>query len=133
MYYFAYASNLNRKQMAERCPDSKPLAKAILPNYKLVFAGWKRKWSGGYATIKSYRDEKVYGAVYEISDRCLRVLDEYEDYPNDYDRINVMVIKEDGETLKAVTYIKRGQLEETPPSEKYVAVIRKGYKDWGIT
>ena len=133
MYYFAYASNLNRRQMAERCPDSKPLFRAILPNYKLIFAGWKRKWRGGYATIKSERDEKVYGAIYEISERCLRRLDEYEDYPNDYSRMNVLVIREDGEALEAVTYFKKEQSEGTPPSEKYLAVIRQGYKDWGIT
>jgi gamma-glutamylcyclotransferase (GGCT)/AIG2-like uncharacterized protein YtfP len=118
--------------MSERCPDSKPLFRAILPNYKLIFAGWKRKWRGGYATIKSYRDEKVFGAVYEISERCLRVLDEHEDYPNYYDRMNVLVIKEDGEALEAVTYFKKEISEETRPSPKYLAVIRQGYKDWEI-
>jgi gamma-glutamylcyclotransferase (GGCT)/AIG2-like uncharacterized protein YtfP len=132
MYYFAYASNLNQKLMRERCPDIKPLFKAILPNYKLIFAGWRRKWRGGVATIKPCRDEKVYGAVYEISERCLRVLDGHEEHPAVYDRFNVLVIKEDGEAVKAVTYIRREQSEETKPSQEYVAVIRQGYKDWGI-
>jgi len=118
MYYFAYASNLNQKQMRERCPDSKPLFKAILPNHKLIFAGWRRKWRGGVATIKPSRDEKVYGAVYEISERCLRILDGHEDYPTVYDRFNVLVIKEDGEALEAVTYIRREQSEETKPSKE---------------
>ncbi|TET49084.1 MAG: gamma-glutamylcyclotransferase, partial [Dehalococcoidia bacterium] len=40
MYYFAYGVNLNQKQMKDRCPDSKPLFTAVLPNYKLVFVGW---------------------------------------------------------------------------------------------
>ncbi len=133
MYYFAYASNLNQKQMRERCSDSKPLFKAILPNHKLIFAGWRRKWRGGVATIKPSRDEKVYGAVYEISERCLRILDGHEDYPTVYDRFNVLVIKEDGEALEAVTYIRREQSEETKPSQEYIEVIRQGYKDWGIT
>jgi gamma-glutamylcyclotransferase len=133
MYYFAYASNLNQKQMRERCPDSEPLFKAILPNHKLIFAGWRRKWRGGVATIKPSRDEKVYGAVYDISERCLRVLDGHEDYPTVYDRFNVLVIKEDGESLEAVTYIRREQSEETKPSKEYIEVIRQGYKDWEIT
>ena len=36
MYYFAYASNLNRKQMGERVPDSKPKFLATLPNSELA-------------------------------------------------------------------------------------------------
>ena len=42
MYYFAYASNLNRRQMRERCPDSQAKFVATLRNYKLVFTGWSR-------------------------------------------------------------------------------------------
>ena len=133
MYYFAYASNLNRKQMRERCPDSKPLIRAIVPNYRLIFAGWSRKWRGGIATIKPSRDEKVFGAVYEISERCLRVLDGFEGYPTVYDHLNVLVIKEDGEALQTVTFVKREQAEETQPSPEYITVIRQGYRDWGIT
>ena len=76
MYYFAYASNLSKKQMLERCPNSKPLFRATLANHKLIFTGWSRKWRGGVATIRASRDDKVSGAVYEISDRCLNVLDQ---------------------------------------------------------
>ena len=132
MYYFTYASSLSKKQMSERCPDSEPLFRATLPNYKLIFTGWSRKWHGGVATIRASRDEKVSGAVYEISDRCLRVLDQHEGYPAVYDRLNVMVFGEDGEAVEAVTYIKREQAEETQPSQEYLAVIRQGYKDWRI-
>lgn len=132
MYYFAYASNLNRKQMSDRCTDSSPLFKAVLPNYRLIFAGWRRKWRGGVATIKPSRDDRVFGAVYEISERCLRVLDGSEDYPAVYDHLNVLVVKDDGEAVEAVTYIKREQSEETQPSQEYLAVIRQGYRDWGI-
>jgi gamma-glutamylcyclotransferase len=46
MYYFAYGSNLSLKQMAERCPEAKPKFTAILPNYKVIFTGWSRKWHG---------------------------------------------------------------------------------------
>ena len=78
MYYFAYASNLNKKQMQERAPESKPMFVVTLPNYKLVFSGWSRRWRGGYATIMLSRGDKVLGAVYEVSDRDLRRLDGYK-------------------------------------------------------
>jgi len=133
MYYFAYGSNLNQKQMLERCPDSKPEFPATLPNYKLVFVGWSRQWRGGVASIRRFSGERVPGAVYEVSDRDLRRLDSYEGYPGNCDRLNVTVFDEDGEAIKAVTYIKSGQSEETQPSREYLALIQQGYRDWGIT
>ena len=132
MYYFAYGPNLNRKQMLERCPDSKPRFFATLNNYKLVFVGWSRQWRGGVVSIKSFRGERVLGAVYEISEADLRRLDKYEGYPTNYNRIKVTVFSEDGEAIEAITYIKSGQLEETLPAKEYLAVIQQGYRDWGI-
>ncbi len=132
MYYFAYASNLNKKQMRERAPESKPMCVATLPNYKLVFAGWFRQWRGGYATVVLSRGDKVLGAIYEVSDRDLRRLDSYEDCPRSYNRINVTVFDEDGNPVEAVTYIKAGRLEETQPSKEYLAVIQQGYRDWEL-
>ncbi len=132
MYYFAYGSNLNRKQMLERCPDSKPKFIATLPNYKLVFVGWSRQWRGGVTSIKHFRGERVLGAIYEVSDRDLRRLDSYEGYPRNTNRLNVMVFNEDSEPIQAVTYIKAGQSEETQLSPEYLSVIQQGYRDWGI-
>lgn len=132
MYYFAYASNLNRKQMQERCPDSQPRFTATLPNYKLVFLGWSREWRGGKASIRPFRGEKVLGAVYDISEQCLRRLDRYEGYPADYDRLRVTVFNEDGEAIQTIAYIKTGRSEETKPSPEYLAVVQQGYRDWGI-
>jgi len=132
MHYFAYASNLNRKQMQERCPGSKPMFVATLPNYKLVFAGWSRQWRGGKASIKLFRGERVSGAVYEVSERDLSRLDRYEGCPGNYSRLKVTVFDEDGRSVEAVTYIKSGQLEETQPSKEYLAVIQQGYRDWEI-
>ena len=132
MYYFAYASNLSRKQMSERCPDAKPKDVVTLPNYKLIFAGWSRKWRGGVASIKPHKGEKVIGALYEVSERCLRVLDKYEDCPATYNRRNIFVFAELGDPIEAVTYIKAKQSEETEPSREYLATIKQGYKEWGI-
>jgi gamma-glutamylcyclotransferase (GGCT)/AIG2-like uncharacterized protein YtfP len=133
MYYFAYAGNLSRKQMKERCPDSKPVFRAVLPNYKLIFAGWSRQWRGGTASIKPFQGDKIVGAVYEISEQCLSRLDRYEGYPATYNRTNVLVINEDGEAFKAVTYARKEQSEETAPSREYLATIQQGYRDWEIT
>lgn len=129
MYYFAYASNLNQKQMKERCPDSKPLFVATLPNYKLVFCNWSRKWRGGVASIKSFRGDRVRGAIYEVSEACLRRLDRFEE---GYNRYKVTVFNEDSEPLEVITYVIAGRLEEAKPSPEYLAVVQQGLRDWRL-
>ena len=132
MYYFAYGSNLNKNQMLERCPDSKPMFIATLPNYKLVFVGWSRQWRGGVISIKPLRGERVRGAIYEVSEQCIQRLDKLEGHPTDYARQKVTVFDEDSEPIEAITYIKAGQFEETQPSKEYLAVIQQGYRDWRL-
>ena len=132
MYYFAYGSNLNKKQMLERCPDSKPRFVTTLRNYRLVFVGWSRQWRGGITSIKPFRGERVLGALYELSDRDLRRLDSYEGYPGSYNRLKVTVFDEDGEPVEAITYIKSQQSEETQPSKDYLSLVQQGYRDWNI-
>jgi hypothetical protein len=129
VFYFAYAGNLNKKQMQERCPDSRPKFTAILPNYKLVFSGWSRTWHGGTATIKPFRGEKVRGAIYEVTEAGVRQLEKHE---VGYSRMNVTVFDEDNQPHQAVTYVKSGQLEDALPSKEYAAVIKQGYRDWSI-
>ena len=132
MYYFAYGSDLNKQLMLEHCPDSKPGFIAHLPNYKLVFVGWSRQSRGGLVSIRPFRGERVPGAIYEVSDRDLKRLDSSQGYPGNYTRLNVTVFDEDGEPIKAITYIKSGQSEEAQPSKEYLAPIQQGYRDWGI-
>jgi len=129
MRYFAYGSNLSKQQMKERCPDSRPLFTATLPNYRMVITGWSRKWMGGVATIIRSRGDKVRGAVYEVSDACLHQLDKHE---TGYGRQMVTVFDEDSEPHEVVTYIKTGQVEPSPPSKAYAEVVHRGHKDWGI-
>ena len=132
MYYFAYGSNLNHRQLLERCPDNQLMFTATLQNYKLIFAGWSRQWRGGQASIKPFRGDKVLGAIYEISERDLRRLDKYEGYPDTYDRLKITVYRDTGESIEAITYIKLSQSEETKPSPEYLAAVKQGYRDWGL-
>ncbi len=132
MFYFAYGINLNRKQMAERCPNCQLKFSAELPNYKLIFTGWSRQWHGGVASIKHSRGDKVLGGIYEIAETDLVRLDRYEGCPDNYSRLKVNVYRDSGEQIEAITYIKSRQAEETKPSAEYLKVIQQGYRDWGL-
>jgi len=132
MNYFAYAENLSKKVMSEKCPDSKPRYTAVLPNYTLIFVGYSRHWKGGIASIKPFKGKKVEGAVYDITEEQFKKLDRHEDYGFTYDHLKVTAWTDSDEPVEAITYIKKEQSPETPPSTEYLAVIRQGYKDWGI-
>jgi gamma-glutamylcyclotransferase len=130
MYYFAYASNLNRKQMQERCPGARPLFPATLHHYELAFTGWSRLQKGATATIRLLRGGRVLGGVYEVSEECLRRLDAKEG--SDYRRLKVIVNNEDGGAFEAITYIKTANEKADKPSPEYLAVIQQGYRDWQL-
>jgi gamma-glutamylcyclotransferase len=130
MYYFAYALNLNRKEMQERCPESLAKFPATLHHYQVVFVGWSRSWRGSLATIRPIRGGKVPGAIYEVSEASLRRLDKHQG--SDYRRLNVIVNNEDGEPIEAVTYIQSGRAELGKPSAEYLAAIQRGYKEWRL-
>ncbi len=132
MYYFAYDTNIDRKQMTTRCPDAKPKYSAILPNYKLIFAGWSRQLKSSVATIKRQTNQKVLGGIYEISPADMKRLDRYVGYPDIFNRIKVSVWADSDTPLEAETYILINQTQETPPSKEYLAIIQKGFKDWMI-
>jgi gamma-glutamylcyclotransferase len=132
LYYFAYATNLSKQQMKERCPAARAVSSVTLHHYKLVFRGWSRKWRGGLATIQPFRGERVPGAIYEVSEEDMRRLDRYEDCPATYSRFRVGVSDDFGGLLEAETYIRAGRADEAAPSREYLAVIQQGYRDWGI-
>ncbi len=129
LLYFAYASNLNKQQIRQRCPDAKPRFTATLPHYKLIFSGWSRTWHGGTASIKPFRGEKVHGAIYEVPEAGMKLLEKYD---VGYARLNVTVFDEDNQPHQAIALVKTGQVEEALPSKEYAAVIKQGYRDWAI-
>jgi gamma-glutamylcyclotransferase (GGCT)/AIG2-like uncharacterized protein YtfP len=131
MYYFAYSTDLSHREMKRLCPDSKPLFKAQLPNFKLIFTGWERKWRGGVASIMASKGARVLGGVYEISDRDLRMLDRHHGSPTAADRLTVMVAAGEGELVEAIVYVRKGRSEESQPSQEYMTAMRRGYDDWG--
>jgi len=122
MLYFAYGSNLNRKQMKRRCKDSLIKKKTTLKNYQLTF---RSKY--GAADIDKKKNSKVYGAVYEISKSDEKRLDLYEEYPNLYKKKFFRY-----NNKLAMFYIMEKKSKRTPPTARYLKTIKQGYKDWKI-
>lgn len=128
MLYFAYGSNLSKKQVSRRCPNNAPLKTATLNGFRLAFSGTSRRWDdGGTATVIPCEGKSVPGALYELTQDDERSLDRFEGYPEAYQKIDVDV---DGQ--RAFTYVRPPDQDANLPSDSYIETIRLGYLDWNI-
>ena len=69
--YFAYGSNLDLEQMAQRCPDAEIVGPVRLENYELRFRG------SGFATVAPKKGSTVHGLVWKLTPNCEQSLDRY--------------------------------------------------------
>ena len=125
MLYFAYGSNLNHKQMQERCKDSKYIKNVFLEGYKLSFCAISRSY--GVANIVKKSGSKVPGGIWEISINDEKELDYYEGFPMKYTKD---FFKLNGE--KVMFYIMKRQHSFKPPLRQYVDIINQGYQDCNL-
>ena len=119
MLYFAYGSNLNLFQMKRRCKDSVFLKKYELKGYKLNFRSKYRA-----ADIDKSKNSFVPGALFEISKSDEKKLDVYEDYPILYKKLYFSYYNK-----RVMTYIMVNKTEFRYPTERYLNVVKQGYKD----
>jgi gamma-glutamylcyclotransferase (GGCT)/AIG2-like uncharacterized protein YtfP len=121
MLYFAFGSNLNRKQIKRRCKNSRFISRHILKNYQLVF---RSKY--GAADIQRKKGNSVLGAIYDISKADEKKLDVYEEFPKVYVKKYFKIRKE-----KVMFYYMSNKTKQTEPSRRYLSSIIQGYKDCG--
>ena len=119
MLYFAYGSNLNHFQMKRRCKDSFFLKKINLKDFKLNFRSKYRA-----ADIDFKRNSSVPGALYEISKSDEKKLDVYEDFPILYRKYYFTYYGK-----KVMTYTMTKKTSFRFPTERYLNVVKRGYKD----
>src|SRR3979490_2904897 len=83
MWYFAYGSNLNQKAVTEWCrhyahraPNLKGGRAAVLDNYRLSFPIFSEYYGGGIADIVYDPGKYVQGALFNLVEADLHVLDQ---------------------------------------------------------
>ena len=119
MLYFAYGSNLNHFQMKRRCKDSIFLKKINLKDFRLTFRGKYRA-----ADIEPKKNSIVPGALFEISKSDEKKLNIYEDFPILYKKYYFNYYGK-----KIMTYTMTKKTLFTFPTERYLNIIKRGYKD----
>ena len=122
MLYFAYGSNLNHFQMKKRCKDSLFLKKYELKGYCLNFRSKYRA-----ADIEKKMNSSVPGALFEISKSDEKKLDVYEDFPILYKKHYFYYYGK-----KVMTYTMINKTSFKFPTERYLNIIKRGYKDCNL-
>ena len=119
MIYVAYGSNLNKAQMAMRCPKAECLGSRILGGWRLVFRG--------VADMHQESGAMCHVGLWRITDECEEALDRYEGFPSLY--LKHYFAPQDGEPMMA--YLMNSDGISMPPSY-YLESISEGYDDFGL-
>ena len=122
MLYFAYGSNLNHFQMKRRCKDSVFLKKINLKDFRLTFRSKYRA-----ADIEPKKKSLVPGGLFDISKSDEKKLDLYEDYTRLYKKYYFLYYGK-----KVMTYIMVKKTEFRFPTERYLNIVKKGYRNCNL-
>ncbi len=127
--YFAYGSNLNWPQMQRRCPSSRFVTIARLPDYGFGITRHSRLRDCGTANVFPLVGKEVWGTVYEVSDSDLVIMDGFED---GYRREILSVYPPDREMppLAVLVYVAAIESGVPPPSPEYKRLILEGAQHW---
>ena len=123
MFYFAYGSNLNHFQMKRRCKDSIFIKKINLKNFRLTFRSKYRA-----ADIEPKKNSIVPGGLFEISKSDEKKLDVYEDFPSLYKKYYFYYY---GKKVMTYTMVKKTSFKF--PTERYLNIVKRGYKDCDLS
>ena len=126
--YIAYGSNLDKDQMAFRCPTAEPVATTTLKDYRLVFQGAPY---GAHANVIPAKGWEVPVAIWEIGRRDEASLDRYEGVAGGYYTKEYMTVDLNGEKKEALIYIMSPN-DFGVPSDRYLATIVRGYRDFDL-
>jgi gamma-glutamylcyclotransferase (GGCT)/AIG2-like uncharacterized protein YtfP len=138
--YFAYGSNLDPEQMAERCPSARFVNRALLSDFELAFTRWSTRRRCGVADVVPEPGGRVWGVVYAMSEADGRRLDGFEGFvpgrtANGYTRVERTVwVEGDAARLLAATTYEVVERSPTPfaPNADYLGHLLRGAAHWGL-
>lgn len=131
--HFAYGSNMDERQMRDRCPSAEFKWAAKLEGWRLCFPRYSRKRHGGVASIEEAGGQEVWGVVFEIPEDEWKELDKSEGYKpgrarekNSYQREEMNVVDTEGNEHQCRVYIANSAKPYKPSRECYLNYIIRG-------
>jgi len=118
--YAAYGSNLDPRQMAERCPHSPLRGTGWLTGWRLTFGG--EGWDGALPTVVEEPSSQVFVALYDVTSADEAVLDVWESADSGlYRKIRLTVATLDGEQVAWVYVLN--DFEGGLPSARTIGLL----------
>ena len=127
-WYFAFGSNMSRRRMQKRGLIWECILTGRLKNWELNFNKQSFSEDIGYASISKKKGSTVEGLLYKLEDKDQAyLLDEFENAPNDYKRIEVFIKCGQG-SIRAFTYIATKKMTQTGlnPTREYLDYLLDG-------
>lgn len=131
VWYFAYASNMDRTQMKQRGGDPAEARVARLDNHELNFEKVARGGTGTGNLVPA-EGQVVYGVLYRVTGQQLRTLDRFEGVPDHYRRSQVTVTDEQGNKIAAQVYLARKVRKGLKPDRIYLQHILQGAQEHNL-
>lgn len=104
-YYFAYGSNMSRRQMRHRCPRATYMGAALLSGWALA--------ERMFADIDRKRGNVVHGIAWKVTPSDVRALDSYEGVSCGlYEKTYVYITLEDGTNVRALVYTETARSKQ---------------------
>jgi hypothetical protein len=119
-YYVAYGSNLCVRDMRLRCQGARPVGRLLLDNARLVFRG--------VADVVPEPGCATPAGLWLVTPEDEAALDRYEGNGLAYEKLELEL--EGG--LPAFIYVMKNARGIAPPTEYYLGVLRRGYRDFGL-
>jgi len=120
--YAAYGSNMDPKQMHERCPRSPSAGTGWIEGWRLTFGGEELGWEGALATLVEEPGERVFVALYDLSPLDEPVLDSWEGAEHGlYRKLRVRVHTLEGDPVAWVYVLD--SYEGGLPSARYLGLM----------
>ena len=126
--FAAYATGVNRAEMAKHCPTAKLIGTTELKNYRLAFRGSK---AGALATIEKAKGCIVPALLWEISPQDELALDRWIGVPELYRKATIKV-RRDGALVETLIYILIDGKPQNKPSAFYYSTLLEGYTAAGF-
>jgi len=131
LHYFAYGSNMNWQQMQRRCPSSRFVCVARLPDYQFGITRHSRLRDCGTANVFPAPGCEVWGIVYDVNDPDLTILDSFEDgYRREI--LSLQPIEDGKPPLQALVYVADIEHNVPRPNGEYRRLMLEGAKHWQL-
>jgi len=120
---FAYGSNMDPKQMWERCPSASVVGKGVLNNYNRDYSKWSTIRSCGVENVQESGGDHIMGVIWDIPTSELHSLAEYEE---SYIEKTLSVYSyENQKNIACIVFIAKPE-GEFKPSYDYLQKVKAG-------